>query len=209
MNPAIESFLERPTSHKVGFWLVSLLVLWGISWQYILKTPFEERDTLSVAIEDLHVKIQEQRRIARDLPRYREEVTHFDKKLELALLELPDKKEIPDLLTSISTLAVDTGLEVLKFSPKNETVLDFYAKVPVAIELEGSFHQLATFFDEVGNLSRIVNINAISVDIITETKEEVYIRATCTATTFRYLTEDERKQAQKKGKQKGKRRKAR
>lgn len=194
MNPIIENFLERPTSHKVVFWALSLLILLGICWQYVLQEPFNQRATLATAIEDLQNKIIEQQRISRELPRFKEEVAHFDKKLELALLELPDKKEISDLLTSISVLAVDTGLEIVKFQPKREGIKDFYAAVPVAIELEGTFHQLATFFDEVGRLSRIVNIDGITIDIITETKTEVVIRATCQATTFRYLTDEERKQ---------------
>ena len=107
---------------------------------------------------------------------------------------MPDSKEIPDLLTSISVLAVDTGLEVVKFSPKQEVIKDFYAAVPVFIELEGTFHQLATFFDEVAHLSRVVNISDIKIDIVTESKTEVVIRTTCQATTFRYLSDEERQE---------------
>ena len=193
MNPVIENFLERPTSHKVAFWVLSLLIFLGLIWQYGLQGPFNKRDSLQESIETLGAKIHEQQRIARDLPKFKEQVGHFDKKLELALLELPDKKEIPDLLTSISVLAIDTGLEIIKFQPKREAIKDFYAAVPVFIELEGSFHQLATFFDEVGRLSRIVNIDGITIDILTESKSEVIIRASCFATTFRYLTDEERK----------------
>ena len=199
MHPVVENFLERPTSHKVVFWLLSLAVITGLCWQYVLQAPLDKRDSLAENIETLEIKIIEQQRIAKELPRFREEVTHFDKKLELALLELPDKREIPDLLTSISVLAIDIGLEVIKFSPRRESVKDFYASVPVSIELEGTFHQLATFFDEVGRLSRIVNIDNITIDIITETKSEVVIRATCQATTFRYLTDEERKKAKSAG----------
>ena len=101
-------------------------------------------------------------------------------------------------------LAIDIGLEVIKFSPQREAIKDFYASVPVSIELEGTFHQLATFFDEVGRLSRIVNIDSITIDIITETKTEVIIRATCKATTFRYLTEEERAKSSSKSKKGGK-----
>jgi type IV pilus assembly protein PilO len=211
MNPVIENFLERPTSHKVAFWVLSLLIMLGITWQYVLSGPFEEREEVRTKIEDMEIKILEQQRIARDLPKFREEVEYFDKKLELALLELPDKKEISDLLTSISVLAIDTGLEVVKFSPNREALQDFYATVPVSIELEGTFHQLATFFDEVGRLSRIVNVDNITIDIITESKSEVVIRASCQATTFRYLTDEERERTQKasKGKSEKKKRKIR
>lgn len=208
MHPIIEKFTERPKNQQIIACSIVVLIILGLCWQYLLKGVINERNDLETSIEDLQVKILEQRRIARDLPRFKEEVQKLDKKLELVLYELPDNKEIPDLLSAISALAVDTGLEVIKFSPKPELLQEFYAMVPVDIELEGSYHQLLTFFDEVGHLSRIVNIDSIAVDIVTESKSEVLIRATCRAVTFRYLSEEEQKKlaAPKAGKTSRKRR---
>ncbi len=193
MHPVIENFLERPKGQKLGILGVVFLIIVGLLWQYLLKSPLTELSSLKEKKESLEVQILEQRRIAKELPRFTKEVKEFDKKLEIVLLELPDSKEIPELLSSISTYAIDTGLEILKFSPQHEQIKEFYAEVPVNIELEGTFHQLATFFDEVGHLSRIVNIDEIFVNIVNETKSEVLVRASCRATTFRYLTDEERK----------------
>ena len=192
MHPMIESFLERPAGHKLAFWVVSLALIGFLSWQYLIKGGFEERARLQEKIEDLNVQIQEQQRIARDLPKFREEIAELDKKLNVVLRELPDKREIEGLLKSVSVLAVDTGLEVIKFAPKGEVTRDFFAEIPVEIELRGTFHELATFFDEVGHLARIINIRDVAITIESETPQEVAIRATCTATTFRYLEEAER-----------------
>ena len=75
---------------------------------------------------------------------------------------------------------------------------DFYAEVPVSIAVDGTYHQVATFFDEVGHLSRIVNINQITMKEPVVGDAQVQVKVGCTATTFRYLDEAERAAAAEK-----------
>lgn len=204
MSSIVERFLERPRSHQVGFWLASVGVLSLLLWQYLLSPTFEERQNLRDAVESLQSKVTQESRIARDLPRFREQVQELDRKLMLALRELPDQREIPDLLSAVSARARDAGLEVTTFQPRPEVKRDFYAEVPVAISVEGTYHQLATFFDDVGRMERIVNISGIEVwspffrdtqivrGLAQPVSGKTSIRARCTATTFRYLDESER-----------------
>ena len=200
----VDDFLDRPTAHKVAFWVVALGFVIFIFWQYFYKEDVAERDSLQDSVQELEVKISENRRIVRNLPKFKAEVARLDKKLELLLLELPNKKEIPAFLESISVLAIDTGLDVIKFTPRPQKNKEFFALVPVQLELEGTFHQLATFFDEVGHLSRIVNISGIELTIVKEMTDKVIIRARCLTTTFRYRDEVERKGRGRRGR-KGKR----
>lgn len=172
----------------------SLIVIALVYWLYFYKNVSNEIIELEVDIVDLEKQIIDEKNIARNLSQYRREVDVLDSKLGLVLLELPDKKEIEGFLESISVLAQDNGLEVIKFSPQPIIFQDFFAAVPASLELQGSFHQLATFFDEVGHLPRIININDISINIVTEANRQVMIRASCVATTFRYLDESEQAQ---------------
>ena len=66
-----------------------------------------------------------------------------------AMKALPEKEEIPSLLTSISRSGQDVGLEFLLFEPKNEVRKEFYAEIPVAMHVIGGYHDLAIFFDKV------------------------------------------------------------
>jgi len=125
--------------------------------------------------------------------------------LKSALQELPDNREIPDLLSSISSLARDAGLAVPLFKTEPESFREFYAEVPVSISVEGTYHQIATFFDEVGHLPRIVNINQIIIREPRVGDSQVSVKSECVATTFRYLEETERIQSA--DAEKGKRRK--
>jgi len=60
---------------------------------------------------------------------------------------LPDTKEIPDLLSNISSLGREAGLDVVQFKQRPEKFEEFYAEVPVDILVRGTYHQVASFFD--------------------------------------------------------------
>ena len=192
MKAVLEKIGLLSKNQKIGIALGSYVVIGLGFWQFFYSSTSLEVSELQEKIEELEVSILERRRVANNLPAFREEVKKLDKKLDKVLLELPDKKEVDGFLKSISVLAYDTGLEVTKFSPSAESPKDFFSELPVQIELQGTFHELATFFDEVAHLPRIVNIDDIKIVILTETPTEVLIKASCRATTFRYLEEYER-----------------
>ncbi|MCB0352083.1 MAG: type 4a pilus biogenesis protein PilO [Bdellovibrionales bacterium] len=192
MNDVIKGILERPTGQKVGIIVGVLVFSTYIFWQYFYKKPSEDLQSHREQIETLESKILTEKRLARNLDKVRQQVKELDEKLAFALQELPDKREIDDLLSSISDLASDAGLEVSLFKPLPENKRDFYAEVPVSITVAGTFHQIATFFDEVGQLPRIVNIDEITIREPDVKEAAVRVRADCTATTFRYLDESER-----------------
>lgn len=192
MNPAIESFLERPLSHKLGAWFGVFALCILLYWMYSYKPQHAEYAALEEKSETLAQKIADETRRARNLNKLREKVKELDIKLKFVLQELPDESQIPDLLSSISNLARDAGLEVQLFRPSDHVIKDFYAEVPVSISVEGNYHQVATFFDEVAQLSRIVNINQIEMRDPQVSETEVRAKTNCVATTFRYLSEAER-----------------
>ncbi len=196
LNDVVQQFMDRPLSHKVAAWVLTLAMVGGGCYQYLYAAQATDLADLEEKRASLNTQIMTERRLAKNLTRYQGEVKDLEVKLRYALQELPDKKEISDLLSSISGLARDAGLEVHLFRPIPEVTRDFYSEVPVAVSVEGTFHQVATFFDEVGRLPRIVNINEIAVRNPSVGKDFVRVTADCTATTFRYLDEAERARAQ-------------
>ena len=203
MHPVVENFVERPLSQQIMIWVGSIAVIGLLWWVYFYSPKLEEFTKLEEDRDRLETQVSHEQRLARNLPRFRKEVKELDIKLKGALKELPDKKEIPDLLTKVSRLARDAGLEVQLFKPKPVAIREFYEEVPVDIAVQGGFHQVATFFDEVGHLSRIVNIQKIAMDEPKVSDESVQVTVNCNATTFRYLQDHERVQNKKK---KGKKR---
>lgn len=201
----LDQLLDRPRSHVIGGFAVLLLFSLYLWWTFYHGDIEEQYTKLQQEVEKLQVKKVQEQRIARNLGKYEEEVRVYDTKLDLLLLELPDRKQIPSFLSSIETLAHETGLEVIKFSPTPEQYEGFYARVPVNIETRGTFHKLATFFDEVAHLNRIVNIDDIDLTTVKEDKDKIIIGAQFRTTTFRFLDEEEQKKyGEKKEDEKGK-----
>jgi type IV pilus assembly protein PilO len=132
---------------------------------------------------------------------------YFQAKLKDAELEfkivmkkLPEKKEIPALLSSVSQSGRDAGLEFLLFQPEPEQNKDFYAEIPVSIKVTGNYHNVALFFDKVARLSRIVNIDDIKMH---STKGNTNLITSCKAVTYRFVeTKPEKASSSKKKKSK-------
>ena len=132
---------------------------------------------------------------------------YFQAKLKDAELEfkivmkkLPEKKEIPALLSSVSQSGRDAGLEFLLFQPAPEQNKDFYAEIPVSIKVTGNYHNVALFFDKVARLSRIVNIDDIKMH---STKGNTNLITSCKAVTYRFVeTKPEKASSSKKKKSK-------
>jgi type IV pilus assembly protein PilO len=186
MKNILDKFLKLPLLHRgilglaavVGF--VLLLNLYLVGPVAMQAAELEDKFT------DLEYNLSRERSAAKKLPAVEQEVASLDQKLRRILLELPDQKEIDAFLRSISVLAVDTGLEVVKFSPSAEVPREFFFELPVQIQLSGTFHQLITFFDELSRLSGIVNIKEIAIKTIRTQGEKVLISVACKATTYRY-----------------------
>jgi type IV pilus assembly protein PilO len=130
---------------------------------------------------------------AANLPKLRQDLQEWSAKLKLAVAQLPDSKEIPDLLSNVSTKAREAGLEILLFRPRAENFRDFYAEIPVDVVVKGGFHNAVAFFDEVGKLNRLVNIDNIDLKNPKISGDHVSLDITTLATTYRFLDEAERK----------------
>jgi type IV pilus assembly protein PilO len=197
MNPQIEKLTKLPTNQKVAL-LLLILILEGAGLFYGLYYPkMKELKGLRLKLEDLQKQVQENKKIADNLPKYKSEYEQLKKDLENALTELPNSKEIPSLLTSITSLGKGAGLDFLAFKPKPEEPKEFYAAVPVDITVAGSFYSVAEFFVAVSKLPRIVNISNVSFSDIKTVDGKTSMKVTCLATTFRFLDKKETKDDKK------------
>ena len=193
----LESFFERSLTQRVVGAVLSVAVCAGLGYQYLLAPTITDRDLLEEKKGTISSQLASEARIAQNLPQYQQEVKELEGRLQRALQELPDEKDIPELLKSIADLARDSGLEVLLFKPEAEERKDFFAEFPVSMSVEGTFHQVATFFDEVGRMPRIVNVRGIEISNPRLAERGMVVKADFSAVTFRFLTEVEREAANK------------
>lgn len=198
MDPQVEKILKLPTRQKILI-LVAVVVLEAAAMVWFLYIPkFREETRLKTDLSKLQTEIDDKTRIANNLPRLKAEYEQLNRELAQALTELPNSKEIPSLLTSITTLGKNAGLDFLVFRPKGEALKDFYAEVPVDISVSGSYFSVANFFAAVANLPRIVNITNVSFSDIKNVNNRMMTKVNCLATTFRFLDKKEIKDDKKK-----------
>jgi type IV pilus assembly protein PilO len=187
MNPRVEKLLKLPAYQRgLILCVVLLLVIGGFAYFLYLPKHEEYRQLLETG-NTLQAKLEQDRRIAADLPKFQAEYERIKQQLDEALTQLPNEKEIPTLLTNIASLAKEKGLDVLRFKPSGEIPKGFYAEVPVELKLSGSFHQIALFFQSVGELPRIVNMGNLTMGSAKTIDGRTVLAVDCLATTFRFI----------------------
>ena len=142
---------------------------------------------------ELQRKLSEVRSVAANLAAFEEEIANLELKLSKVLRQLPNEKELEVLLTDISNLGKKSGIEIKSFTRLEEVPHDFYAEVPISIEIEGEYHNIGRFFDLMSDLPRIVNMGSMNVKVSKESIDSTRLKVTGTLTTFRFVGDDEKK----------------
>ena len=146
----------------------------------------------------LETRLAKAKAKANQLKHYQAKLKEAEMEFKIVTKKLPEKKEIPALLSSVSQSGRDAGLDFLLFQPEPEKNQDFYAEIPVSMKVIGSYHNVALFFDKVARLSRIVNIDDIKM---TSTKGNTDLITSCKAVTYRFVeTKPEKASSSKKKK---------
>ena len=193
MNQFLTQILRLPRQQKIGILAGLILFLLVIGYFYVYLPGDENINKLMEEIASVRSDRDRKKALSANLPKLQKELQQWDAKLKAAVAQLPDRKEIPDLLSNLSTKAREAGLEILLFRPRAENLQDFYAEIPVDIVVRGGFFNAVTFFDEVGKLNRLVNIDNIDLKNPKVGGDQVVLEISTLATTYRFLDEAERK----------------
>ena len=194
IEPLFEKVGNISKVHRILICVATFIVITG-SFVYFLYLPkFEKLAQLNSDYKNLENRLVSAKKKAAQLNKYREKMKIAEAKYKIAMKALPDKKEIPSLLTSISEAGKEAGLEFLLFQPISEINKDFYAEIPVSIKVAGNYHNVGLFFDNVSRLYRIVNIKDI---VMAAPREGGELNTSCTAVTYRFVEAEEKDAANK------------
>jgi len=182
-----EDIMRLSTPKKLGILGIIILLIVLVSSQYLLLPAYQKLDSKNQEYTKLEQDLNEKKRVAQDPKVFETKLESVKRDLEIKKAQLPDKKEIPQLLTTISSLGKESGLNFLLFRPKPEVPKDFYAEIPVEVKVEGGYHEVASFFSRVGNLDRIVNITNVIMEKPKDEGEKIILTTSCLATTFMFI----------------------
>jgi type IV pilus assembly protein PilO len=164
---------------------IGLFVLFLGYWQKL--GPMQEKiEGQKSRLAELQNKIQEGRAAKLQLPQFREQVRNLELELDKLLRILPARRNTPDLLRRIRALAEQGDFSLKRFTPGQLTDKDFYSEWPIAVSVEGTYHNLALFFDRISRFSRIINIENLTITAFFAANSPHTINSNFSAKTFVY-----------------------
>jgi len=178
------SLAKLPWYAQVGAFLVLAIAGAGVFvWYYEL--PFhEDLDARQIQLTALRNDIAKGQATAKQLGQFRAEVDDLEGRLGSLRAVLPEEKDAADLLRRMQTVATQSNLTIKSFKPSPPVTKQLHAEWPIELQLEGTYHNLAIFFDRVGKFTRIVNITGLDVHGKEPKDPNATIVAQCIATTF-------------------------
>lgn len=187
LPPRLEAFISGlPFKQKLMIYVGTLVGAVLVFVLVLIAPKYKKYGELKIEIEEAQQGLCKVKNKANNLARFKSELLATRAEFQKALAFLPDQKEIPGLLTSISNLGNQSGLEFVLFKPKDEVQKDFYAEIPVEIIVVGPYHNVVLFFDKVSRLPRIVSISGVNIIDPKMLHGSMVVRTSCTATTYRF-----------------------
>lgn len=189
----LEKLAKVPRAARYGAVVAILLgVIAGYYFLFYQEAATKLAQSRAQA-QQLQRKLTNVRAVANNVPEFEAEVAALERELELALKQLPNRKQFEDLLQDITTAGKKVGVTLKGIERVDEIEHDFYAEVPFTLEIEGTYHHIAMFFERVAKLPRIVNIGAMTMEAMRDQKAqagETILKVEGNATTFRFLNSD-------------------
>ncbi len=194
-------FLHNYPPLKRALMLFGIIALIAGGFTYFIYMPkLKSMQRVERKLKQAQIKLHQTQQIANQLPKFEAEIASLNIAFKKALKKLPDNKEIPSLLLKITKLGKESKLTFNLFQPLHNRNRDFYAEVPIDIEVQGSYHAVGRFFSQVCAMPRIVNIYNYSLGNYKMTEDgDIKLKAKFQAVTYTFI---DKPKPVKKGKKK-------
>ncbi len=166
----------------IGIFIVCLLIL-GAGYWFLIQGQLDQHAEAQKKEEGLRETYLTKKALAINLPAYRQQMEDIQQTFGSLLRQLPNTTEVPDLLVDITQAGLGRGLEFVLFRPEKEQPKDFYAELPISLQVAGTYHELAQFVSDVAALPRIVTFGDINIAGTTTNR----LSMSATARTYRYM----------------------
>jgi type IV pilus assembly protein PilO len=188
---ALQEKVSSLTSQQRVMLFVGTFVCLVAAFYFLQYQPRSEvKARLEADLAQQEKRLAVLKEAAAKLPALQEELARAEAEFAHLLSLLPDQKEIPALLETVSQLGAQAGLENLLFQPQPEQAQEFYAVIPIRLDLIGAYHKLGAFFDSMSKLDRILKVENITM---TRQKDGSLLQVACTLITYRFLERPEEK----------------
>ncbi len=190
MDEIINKIVKYPMGTKIGVLAALVVVITALVFFYSVKPTGEDIRRQERTLAQERQTLIERQAIANNLNQYRREMEELEQALEEALTEMPAETRMDDLIAQLADIADKAGLELSSIAPQPESREGtFYYRIPVRMQVAGTYHEIAVFLDMLSKLRRIVNVTNIQIGSPRVESEKVLVQASYLATTFRFSEE--------------------
>jgi type IV pilus assembly protein PilO len=182
------SLTKLPWYGQVGAFVALTITGVGLFYYYYEAPARTEIAGREITLKALRADAAKGQATEKKLPEFRAQVDELEDRLASLSEVLPEEKDGAELLRQMQATAVQSNLTIKSFKPAPVVTKQLHSEWPISLELDGTYHNLALFFDRVGKFSRIVNITGLSIKGRDSSKDKgdnrATITASCVATTF-------------------------
>jgi len=177
-------FSKLPWHAQLGAFATLALAGVGVFWYFYASPAQVEIEAKRAQVSALQSDIDRGLATAKRLPQFRREVSVLEGQLDRLRAVLPEEQDVADLLRRVQAMATQSNLTIRGFSPEAVTKRELHAEWPIALKLEGSYHDLGAFLERVSKFPRIINVGALHIVARVDQTSGATVTAECTAMTF-------------------------
>ena len=211
MDVNLDDLKKLPLKMKALIVFLICVLLGYFYYMFFFQEILAKQVTLDAKLTEMQQQIVEKERVVAQLDRYLREIKALKESFAVALLKLPNARQIAGLLASMVLSGEEAGVNFLLFEPKPPEVKPaappnpaaakapaappkpaepekFYDEIPIKVQLSGSFHNTLSFYAKIAQLSRIVNIEEIAMEEARDEKSRSrFVRTSCTLKTYMFV----------------------
>jgi type IV pilus assembly protein PilO len=180
--------------YKLLFSIGFNILIFVLLFYFIISPQLETKKQLIGEYNKIKQEFDNMVAIKNNMPKFRQEYAQLKELLQQTLKQLPETKDIPNLLRNVSNIGSETRLKITYFEPKALQNKEFYAELPFSIRYKGPYHNIGYFFDGIRKLERIINISSFTLaNDPKAAPTRMVLTGECVATTYVYTKEQPKK----------------
>ena len=171
-----------------GYIILAVIIL-GAAFLLYFKPQQAELNRIKAERQKAEAEVQALLEKKQQLDKIEAELASLTQTLKELEIIIPLRKEVDVILRRVQQMAFDSRLDLVRFTPRGEINREFYSEWPIPMEIRGSYHNLASFFDRLSKFARIFNIENFSIKALSNQTDDMTITSTFTAKTYMFLEE--------------------
>src|SRR4030042_6590996 len=172
-----------------GYIILAVVIL-GAAFFLYFKPQQAELNRIKVERKNVENEGQSLQEKKKQLDKIEAELATLTQTLKELEVIIPLRKETDVLPRRVQQMAFDSRLDLVRFTPRGEINREFYSEWPIPMEIRGSYHNLASFFDRLSKFARIFNIENFTIKALNNQTDDLTISSTFTAKTYIFLEEE-------------------